>query len=114
MTESTFDISTKALAQLVKPVIPLAGKDEMLPLLRAIHFQASGKYLTAAATDRFRVGVCRVELETAPPVDLGVWALGLRWIRDLNAADTYRRAWTADRDQHAEDVRDEMRERRAA
>ena len=55
-----------------------------------------------------------VHLIVALALIVGVWALPLWWIRSTGAADSYRRAWTADRDQHAEDVRDEMRERRAA
>lgn len=84
MTASTFEISTKALAQLVKPIVPLAGKDDMLPLLRCVRFQASGKYLTAATTDRFRVGIARVELDTPPPANLDI-KIGLDELKQLLA-----------------------------
>lgn len=72
MTELRFDISTKQLARLVKPVVPLAHKDGMMPLLNTVRLEAAGDYLTASATDRFRIGICRVKLESPPPVGLDI------------------------------------------
>lgn len=72
MSSIQFEISTKALAQLTKPVIPLAHKDGMLPVLNAVRLQAFGKYLTASATDRYKAGMARVELDPAPPAGLDI------------------------------------------
>lgn len=36
-------------------------------------------------------------LTVAAAATAALWALGLRWIHNLNAADTYRREWTRDR-----------------
>lgn len=82
MTDIQFDISTKTLAQLVKPVVPLAHKDGMLPSLNAVRLQAFGKYLTASATDRYKAGMSRVALDPAPPVGLDI-TIGLAELRQL-------------------------------
>lgn len=46
---------------LVSPVLPMAGKDEMLPVLCAVLIESNGKWLSAMTTDRYRVGIKRIE-----------------------------------------------------
>lgn len=82
MTEISFDISTKDLARLVKPVVPLAHKDGMLPLLNSVQLAAAGEYLTAAATDRYRIGISRIKTEAAPPEGLSI-RIGLDELRRI-------------------------------
>lgn len=55
-------VSANALAALVKPVMEIAGKDDMLPVLNAVLVETRGDYLVASATDRFRVAYHRVKL----------------------------------------------------
>lgn len=54
-------LSAQQFRALVQPVIPCASTDYMLPVLNAVHVRTDGKWLVATATDRFRVGVKRVE-----------------------------------------------------
>lgn len=56
-------LTARALHDLVKPVLPLAGKDSMLPVINAVLIERRGDYLTATATDRFRIGICRQRYE---------------------------------------------------
>lgn len=70
MSAPSFEITAKQFAQLVRPVVPLAAADGMLPILNAVHFYSAGDYLVASATDRFRLGIHRRRLDGAPPVDL--------------------------------------------
>jgi DNA polymerase-3 subunit beta len=61
-------ISIRDLKRLVTPVIPCAGTDDTIPVLTAVKIESRGKYLTAVATDRFRMAMQRV----AAPED-GTW-----------------------------------------
>ena len=54
-------IRVRDLMQLVNPVIPCAGKDDMLPILTCILIESHGQWLVASGTDRFRIGVKRVK-----------------------------------------------------
>ena len=45
---------------------------------------------------------------TATAGIVALWSLPLKWIANLNAADTYRANWTADRDQHCDDIKASM------
>jgi len=45
---------------LVNPILPLACKDDMLPTLCAVLIESDGKWLSATATDRFRMGIKRI------------------------------------------------------
>lgn len=49
--------------RLVKSVMPLADKGDSLPVLSAVWLRGHGEWLTATATDRYRVGVKRVKCE---------------------------------------------------
>lgn len=82
MSDVSFDISTKELAKLVKPVMPLAHKDGMLPILNAVVFESAGDYITASATDRYRMGIARAKIDPAPPPGLNI-KLGLGELRQL-------------------------------
>lgn len=54
-------IGIHQLRELVTPVLPFAGSDDMLPVLCAVRIEAHGPWLTATATDRFRLAVQRVK-----------------------------------------------------
>lgn len=62
------EITSRDLLRLVDPVIPCACDDAGLPILNALLIETHGKYVTAVATDRFKLGWQRVELggETLP------------------------------------------------
>lgn len=66
MSDPTVEITAKQFAQLVRPLVPLAGKDDMLPILNAIQFETQDDYLVGLCTDRFRLGIHRVKLERTP------------------------------------------------
>lgn len=57
-------IDARTLRDLLTPVIPLAGRDDMLPVLTCVLIETEGNTVMASATDRFRLGVCRAELPT--------------------------------------------------
>lgn len=59
---NTLTITARALKALVAPVLPLAGKDDSLPVICAVLIETRGEYVTATATDRFRFGICRDRL----------------------------------------------------
>lgn len=71
-------LTASQLRDLVAPVVPLAGKDESLPLLKSVLIRSSGPYLTATATDRYRMGIKRMRTEEPPPA-------GLRAVVSLSA-----------------------------
>jgi hypothetical protein len=75
------EITAGEFASLVRPLIPLAGTDRMLPLLNTIHFESADKYLVGMATDRFRLGINRVA-PAAVPAGLS-FSLGLATIRAI-------------------------------
>jgi hypothetical protein len=53
-------ITVQHLRSLVEPVLPFAGRGDMLPVLTGVHIKSHGKWLVATTTDRFRVGMKRV------------------------------------------------------
>ncbi|BBH17474.1 hypothetical protein Back2_17610 [Nocardioides baekrokdamisoli] len=53
-------ITVRQLQELVGPVLPCAGVDEMLPVLTAVDVWTDGKWIFAATTDRFRAALKRV------------------------------------------------------
>lgn len=59
MTAASVTLRARELRDLLTPVLPLAGKDGMLPALTTVNLTVNDGYLTAEATDRFRAGVCR-------------------------------------------------------
>lgn len=63
---STLNLTAGQLRDVLTPVLPLAGKDDMLPVLTCVHLRTEGQTLIASATDRFRLGICREELVHAP------------------------------------------------
>lgn len=58
---SGLTLTARQFRTLVEPVVPLAGTDAMIPVLNAVQILGEGKWLTATATDRFRVGIKRIE-----------------------------------------------------
>ena len=67
MSALTIDVRASAFAELVKPIIPLASPDGMLPILNAVKVETRGEYMTATATDRFRVGISRIKPDGPTP-----------------------------------------------
>ncbi|KAB2809233.1 hypothetical protein F9L07_19525 [Pimelobacter simplex] len=58
---TTLNITASQFAELVRPVLPLACGDDMLPVLNAVLIETDGKWLSATTTDRFRLGIKRVQ-----------------------------------------------------
>lgn len=56
---TTLTITARDLRDLLEPVLPFAGKDDMLPVLAGVMIQADGHTVTATTTDRFRLAICR-------------------------------------------------------
>ena len=54
-------ITARTLKSLVDPVLPLAGRDDMMPVLTAVQVCVDGEWLTATATDRFVMGHKRIK-----------------------------------------------------
>lgn len=54
------ELTTRQFRNLVEPVMPLAGNDDMLPVLTTLLIRANATTITATATDRFRVGISRI------------------------------------------------------
>lgn len=59
----TVEIEIHDFADLVNPILPIAGTDEMLPVLTCVKFSVRGGWLLASATDRFRLAVKRVKTD---------------------------------------------------
>lgn len=58
----TLTIDARTFRFLLEPILPLASKDSMTPLLTAVLIRSDGITVTAEATDRFRLGICRANL----------------------------------------------------
>ena len=71
---TTITLTATQLRDLVTPVIPHASKDQTLPSLCAVRIRSAGQYVTAIATDRYRIGFQRVTLSD-PPAEAGFDAL---------------------------------------
>ena len=57
---TTLTIDAKDLRALVAPVLPMACKDDMVPVLCAVLIESNGKWLSATTTDRFRGAIKRI------------------------------------------------------
>lgn len=57
LLDDNFLTTGAALKTLANAITPFAGKDDMLPVLTGAWLQLDGDTLTAATTDRFRLGV---------------------------------------------------------
>jgi hypothetical protein len=55
-------IRADELHRLLSDVLPFAGTDDTLPMLRCVHIESDGKRLLAATTDRFTMGVSKVDI----------------------------------------------------
>lgn len=78
-------LTASSLAALVKPVLPFAAQDGELPVLNAVLIQTQGAFLTATATDRYRLAIQRLAYldKDAPPFSLLVALRDLRQILGL-------------------------------
>jgi hypothetical protein len=56
-------IKADELHRLLSDVLPFAGTDDTLPMLRCVRIESDGKRLLAATTDRFTMGVSKVDFE---------------------------------------------------
>lgn len=54
-------LTAREFRTLVEPVLPMAGRDGMLPILTTVLVETDGMWLSAMTTDRFRVGIKRIE-----------------------------------------------------
>lgn len=79
------ELTARELGALLKPVFPLVGTDDYLPVLTAIHLSVRDGYLIAQATDRFRLGMCRHKLEDqgTPELEALVLARDLKRVLQL-------------------------------
>lgn len=59
---SSVSIAASDFHRLVKAVMPLASRDVVLPVLCAVWLRGHGEWLTATATDRYRIGVKRLKI----------------------------------------------------
>lgn len=55
-------LTATQLRDLITPVIPHASKDQTYPSLCAVRIRTAGQYVTAIATDRYRLGFQRIRL----------------------------------------------------
>lgn len=62
-------VDVKELVAALTAVLPHAGTDKTLPMLRAIKFEAGDGYLTLIATNRYTLGTYRLEWN-GPDVDV--------------------------------------------
>lgn len=58
---TTLNLTAREFAAAVNPILPLAGRDDMLPVINAVLIETDGKWLSAMSTDRFRIGIKRIE-----------------------------------------------------
>lgn len=92
-----FTITPHDLRNLLAPVAPLAGTDEYLPVLCAVLIRGKGRTITATATDRYRAGITRHELdaprgEKQDPVPEFSALVNLAGVKQILAAFKPRRA----------------------
>jgi len=69
MTTHTFQIRADQLSKIVGSVLPMASKDRTLGVLSGVLLRRQDNYLTATATDRYVIGICRDSIDpnlTAP------------------------------------------------
>lgn len=73
MTTPAFTADSTAFVRLIETAAVFGGQDDTLPMLCAVRLERHGHQLVAAATDRFRMGVVRIDAkwDDAAPAD---WA----------------------------------------
>lgn len=57
----TLTLTASEFRALVGPVLPMAGRDYELPVLTSVQIESDGEWLSASATDRFRLGIKRIK-----------------------------------------------------
>lgn len=62
MSTQTLHLHTSELHRLVAPGLPFTAPDLGLPVLAAVHIQTGPGWALATATDRYRIGLNRIEL----------------------------------------------------
>lgn len=84
MTTHTVALKASDLHRLVKPVLPFADRGPTIPVLQGVRVVAVDGYLTAAATDRYRMGMQRVAVPgLTPGIAATISARSLRQILAL-------------------------------
>lgn len=58
---STINLTARQFAELMRPVVPHAAGDRLLPILSTVLIETDGKWLSAMATDRYTLGIQRIE-----------------------------------------------------
>lgn len=61
MSDQKITLTARQWRDLIAPVLPFAGNDDMLPTLNAVMVETEGKWLIATTTDRFRLAIKRIE-----------------------------------------------------
>lgn len=76
-TVTTYTTTVNALHDLIDPVLVLADKGQSLPILATVHLRGHGDWITATATDRYRIGIKRAKADIpadfAASVGVDVW-----------------------------------------
>ena len=76
----TIHINATTLRDLLAPVLPFADKGDTLPVLEAVHVRGHDKWLTAVATDRYRLGFKRVAADAPAGLDVLIPSSSVRAI----------------------------------
>jgi hypothetical protein len=63
---TTITLTSRELTALVAPVLPHASMDVTIPTLMSILIRSTGPWVTAIATDRYRIGMQRLRPDTEP------------------------------------------------
>lgn len=83
MSTTTVRLTTADLVRLLRPVIPLAAQDKLIPVLNGVWLHTTGHQLVATATDRYRIGVQRITLENRPRYKLAPTVIPLAVVRHV-------------------------------
>lgn len=62
-TPNTLTITYRALADLILPVLPHVDGSRTMPILESVKLETVGGFLTATATDRYTIAVCRMAVD---------------------------------------------------
>lgn len=82
MSTKTTTITMKAseLRDLLGDVLPFVDRGDVLPLLECVHIDGHGDHITAAATDRYTLGIRRLNVATPKTLHANITAAVARQI----------------------------------
>ena len=74
----TFTTESAQFVKLIETAAVFTGKDDTLPVLTCVRLERHGRYLIAAATDRFRLAAVRIDVDWEPgaPDDWATMIMG--------------------------------------